>query len=120
MNPPAARYPILVKKITGLVAAPYTPFREDGSLNLDVIPKQAEWLAKNGVVGAFICGTTGEGVSMSTQERLSVAKRWVDSGSSTLKVIVHAGHNSLTDCRAIAAHAQRIGAYAVAATAPSF
>ena len=50
------------QKIRGLIAAPPTAFHADGSVNLDMIPKQAASLAKNGVVGAFVNGTTGEGV----------------------------------------------------------
>lgn len=107
------------EKLTGLIAAPHTPFHEDGSVNLDIIPKQAAWLVKNGVTGAFICGTTGEGSSLTTQERLSIAERWVQS-ASTLKVIVHAGHNSLADSKTIASHAQKMGAHAIAAIAPGF
>src|SRR5688500_3533376 len=103
------------EKLKGLIAAPHTPFHEDGSLNLEMIPKQAAWLAKNGVLGAFICGTTGEGSSLTTEERLAVANRWVQSAPATLKVIVHAGHNSLEEAKGIAAHAEQIGAHAVAA-----
>jgi N-acetylneuraminate lyase len=58
---------------TGLIAAPHTPFAADGSLNLGVIEKQCEKLIDDGVTGAFICGSTGEGVSLSTAERQAVA-----------------------------------------------
>ncbi len=107
-------------KLTGLIAAPHTPFHEDGSLNLDIIPKQAEWLARNRVSGAFICGTTGEWSSLTTAERLSIAEKWLAFAPPGLKVIVHAGHNSLEDAKAIAAHAQLSGAYALAAMAPDY
>ena len=107
-------------KLTGLIAAPHTPFHEDGSLNLDIIPKQAEWLARNRVSGAFICGTTGEWSSLTTAERLSIAEKWLAFAPPGLKVIVHAGHNRLEDAKAIAAHAQLSGAYALAAMAPDY
>ena len=50
--------------LKGLIAAPFTPMHKDGSLNLSVIPAYYEMLKANGVSGAFICGSTGEGVSM--------------------------------------------------------
>ena len=109
-----------VQKLTGLIAAPHTPFHENGSLNLDVVPRQAQWLSQNGVIGAFICGTTGEGSSLTVQERLAVAEQWMISAPPPLKVIVHAGHNALGECRTIAAHAQKIGVHAVAAIAPGY
>ena len=107
-------------RIHGLVAAPFTPFHEDGSLHLDLIPRYAAHLAENGVAGAFICGTTGEGSSLSTEERLQVAERWVKSAPSSVRVIVHTGHNSLADACTLAAHAQKIGAAATSLTSPSY
>jgi hypothetical protein len=54
----------MISKLTGLVAAPFTPMNADGSVNLGVIEQQARVLADNKVIGAFICGTTGEGMSL--------------------------------------------------------
>src|SRR5882724_6760912 len=96
-------------ELGGLIAAPYTPFDSSGSLKLSVIEKQAASLIDNGVKGAFICGTTGEGLSMTTAERMQVAQRWVDvCRDGPLKVVVHVGHNSQNDCIALATHAKQI------------
>lgn len=107
-----------MKRIRGLVAAPFTPFKADGEVNLEVMEKMAALLVANEVAGAFVCGTTGEGVSMTTGERMRVAERWQTCAGSKLKVIVHVGHTSLGDSRALAAHAQKIGAAAVGCMAP--
>lgn len=106
--------------LTGLVAAPFTPFRSDASLALDTIPRLAALLHRNGVRGAFICGTTGEGSSMTVAERKAVAEAWRAAAPKDLALIVHAGCLNLGDSRELAAHAQAIGADAVAAVAPSF
>jgi N-acetylneuraminate lyase len=107
--------------LTGLVAAPHTPFRENGQVNLAAIEAQAGLLAANPVTGAFICGSTGEGHSLTVAERMSVAQRWSDALAGTrLKLVVHVGHNCLEDARALAAHAQRCGAAATAAMAPCY
>ncbi|KAB2918315.1 MAG: hypothetical protein F9K30_17955, partial [Dechloromonas sp.] len=45
----------------GLVAAPFTPFLPNEAVDFSAVPSLAQQLARNGVVGAFICGTTGEG-----------------------------------------------------------
>jgi N-acetylneuraminate lyase len=105
---------------TGLIAAPHTPFAADGSLSLDVVEKQCEKLIADGVIGAFVCGSTGEGVSMSTAERQAVALRWVEVAAGRIKVIVHVGHTCLTDAVALAAHAQESGADATSAVAPYY
>jgi N-acetylneuraminate lyase len=102
-----------------LTAAPFTAFHADGSLNLDRIADQAAVLRETGVRGAFVCGTTGEGASLSTRERQAVAERW-KAVASDLQLIVHAGHSSLAEARELVAHAAAIGANAVAITAPYY
>lgn len=106
--------------LNGLVAAPFTAFHKDGSLNLDLIEAQAQSLIANGVSGAFVCGTTGEGASMTVEERMAVAARWCEVAGSQLRVIVHVGHTALGDCQALAAHAAGIGAAGVGSIAPFF
>jgi N-acetylneuraminate lyase len=107
-------------RLNGLIAAPFTPFHPDGSLNLPRIDSQAQALVDNGVTGAFICGTTGEGLSLTTNERLQVAEKWMAVAPRSLRVFVHVGHPSLAESQALAAHAQKIGAFAFAAIAPTF
>jgi len=107
-------------RLSGLVAAPHTPFDMDGSLYLDVIEEQAALLADSGVSGAFVCGTTGEGLSLTTEERKSVARQWVNVARGRLKVIVHVGHASQREAIELARHAGQIGATAVSALAPFF
>jgi len=108
-------------RIKGLIAATHTPFNADGSMRLDVVAKQAAHLLSNGVKTVFICGTTGEGSSLTLDERRALAERWMDaSRGSAMKVIVHVGHNCLREARDLAAHAQKIGALAVASITPSF
>ncbi len=106
--------------LPGLVAAPFTPFRADGEIAFDVIPRQARTLAANGVIGAFVCGTTGEGSSMTGDERRRVLEAWVAARPAGLRVIAHVGHLSYGDARALARHAQDAGADAIATVAPNF
>lgn len=105
----------------GLVAAAHTPIHEDGSLNLAVVDKQAEHFLKNNVATLFICGSTGECHSLSLEERRALAARWFEVARGTaLKIVVHVGSNCLSDARALAAQAQRLGAVAISALSPSY
>jgi N-acetylneuraminate lyase len=107
--------------INELVAATHSPFHADGSLNLGIVEKQAAHLLANGVKMAFICGSTGESHSLTLDERRALAERWMAVTRGTeLKVIVHVGTNCLADARALAAHAQSLGAAAISALAPSY
>jgi N-acetylneuraminate lyase len=106
--------------LPGLVAAPFTPFRADGAVAYDAIPRLARSLAANGVIGAFVCGTTGEGASLTDDERRRVVEAWVAARPAGLNLIAHVGHLSGRAAQALAAHAQAAGADAIATLAPSF
>ncbi len=106
--------------IEGLIAAPFTPLDAAGALNLDVVPAYADLLRRNGVAGAFVCGSTGEGVSLTTAERLAVARAWTAAAAPGFKVLVHVGHTCLEDSRALASDAQTAGAAGIAAMAPLY
>ena len=105
----------------GLVAATHTPFDADGSLRLAAVERQAAHLAAAGVGHVFIGGSTGESASLTLQERLALAERWMEvTRGSALRVVVHVGGNCLEDARTLTAQAGRLGAAAVSALAPSY
>jgi len=106
--------------IVGLVAAPFTAFHADGSLNLEKVEAQVGSLEASGVIGAFVCGTTGESLSLTVPERMAVAERWRAVAPHDFAVIIHVGHPCLADSQALAAHAQKIRARAIGAMAPCF
>ncbi|WP_242921232.1 dihydrodipicolinate synthase family protein [Pontibacter liquoris] len=106
----------------GLIAAPFTPMHADGSLNLALIPAYYQLLKENGNTGAFICGSTGEGVSLTLEEKKQVAEAWAVAakGDASFKVITLVGGTCLQDAVDLAAHAQQIKLDAIAFTAPFY
>jgi N-acetylneuraminate lyase len=109
------------EKISGLIAAPFTPMHPNGELNLSVIDKYYRLLASNGVVGAFITGSTGEGVSTTKNEKLLVAEAWAKAAyGGTIKVINHLGGTCYKDCIDLAVESHKLGLHAVAVTSPSY
>ncbi len=104
----------------GLIAAPVTAYHPDGTVNLDIIPSYAALLCANGVVGAFINGTTGEGLSLTVEERMTIAERWVKAAPGTFKVIVHVSHTCATSAWEMARHAAQIGAWGIGEMGPIF
>ncbi|HEY0867684.1 MAG TPA: dihydrodipicolinate synthase family protein [Fimbriimonas sp.] len=108
-------------RLHGLVAATHTPFHTDGELNLAVVEAQALHLARNGVNLVFIGGSTGESHSLSLEERVQLAERWAQvAPSHGLQLVVHVGTNCLRDARNLAEHAEKLGAAAISALAPSY
>jgi N-acetylneuraminate lyase len=109
------------RPLVGIVPAVHTPFRPDGSLDLDAVGAQAAHLRAHGIDLAFVGGSTGECHSLSLEERRALARRWVEVGRDTgLGVVVHVGANCLADSRALAEDAERLGALAISALAPSY
>jgi N-acetylneuraminate lyase len=85
------------------------------------VDRQAEHLVSLGVGGVFVCGTTGEGPSLSIEERMRLAERWIDVGPQAgVDVLVQVGTSSVAQSKALAAHAQKIGALAIGCLPPFY
>lgn len=104
-----------------LLAAVHTPFDSHGDLALNCIEAQAENLISQGVNGAFVCGSTGESLSLSVDERKAVAERWAAvTDGSELSLWVHVGANALPDASELARSAAELGADAICLMPPCF
>jgi len=108
--------------LQGLIAAPFTPMDKNGDLNIALIPSYYEFLKHNGVTGAFICGSTGEGVSITVEEKKAVTQAWANCtvNDKDFKVMLLVGGNTLADCKELAKYAQKVGIYGVSFTSPSY
>jgi len=104
----------------GLVPAVFTPFHDDGRLNLGAIGPYVEMLIDAGVAGMLPCGTTGEFPSLSLAERCEVAEAFIEAAAGRVPVVVHVGHNHLEGAQRLATHAAASGAAAIAAAPPHF
>ncbi|OWK57254.1 N-acetylneuraminate lyase [Lonchura striata] len=110
------------KKLKGLVAATITPMTPDGKINLSVIRQYVDYLVnEQNVKNIFVNGTTGEGLSLSIQERKLLAEEWMCQGKDKLDhVIIHVGALNLPECQELARHAAAMGADGIAVIAPFF
>ena len=112
--------PQVIAPLQGLVAATFTPLREDRSLHLDAIAPMVDRLISQGVAALYVLGSTGEGASLTFDERCAVADSFVNAASGRLPVIVQVGSESLMQARHLAAHASRVGADAISAVSPVY
>ena len=108
--------------ISGAFAAALTPLSAGGDgIDEGVFAPYVEYLAAGGVDGILACGTTGEGVLLTVAERQRVAELFLEQATPRgLAVAVHCGAQSTADTVALAAHAARVGAAAVAVIAPPY
>ena len=109
-----------MERITGLINAPFTPMKPDGDINPEPIPAYAAMLAKNGLKGVFINGSSGEGYMLTTDERKQLAEKWMSCIPAGFKVIVHVGSCCLRESVELARHAAGIGAWGIGTMAPPF
>jgi N-acetylneuraminate lyase len=111
-----------IQHLQGLIAAPFTPFNNNGKLDVSLIPGYYSFLKQNKITGAFINGSTGEGVSITLEEKKAVAQAWADCSNhdADFKVMVFLGGTCLSDCIDLAKHAYEIGLYAVSLTSPFY
>ncbi len=109
-----------MEKIHGLIDAPFTPFYANGEVNYEPIQAYADLLARNGLKGVFINGSSGEGYMLTEEERMLLAEAWVRAVPKNFKVIVHVGSTCVKSSHRLAEHAQKIGAWGIGAMAPPF
>lgn len=108
--------------LEGLIAAPFCPLNNNEELNTELIPAYYAFLKQNGITGVFINGSTGEGVSLTMEEKKRIAEAWAESSNQDpdFKVMSFLGGTCLADCIELAQHSQLIGLYAVSFTAPYY
>ena len=61
----------------GAAVAIITPFFEDGGINFEELGKMIEFEIENKIDSIVICGSTGEGPSLSVAERKALAEAFV-------------------------------------------
>ena len=109
-----------MSRLTGLIAAPFTPMHPDGSLNLELIPQYAAFLARNGVTGVYICGSTGESPSLTQQEKKSLMESWAVYSPSNLQVLANIGDTTIGHAAELMRYAHRLGLAGVGAVGPYY
>lgn len=102
-----------------LIVAAATPLAPGG----DALDEAAFWpmvsfLEDRGADGVFACGTTGEGILLSTGERQRAAV--VFRAAVRGRLIVHCGAQTTAETVVLAAHAAEIAADAVAVIPPPY
>jgi len=111
-----------IEKYEGLVAAPFTPMDKDGNINLEMVEIYYKFLENNGVTGAFINGSTGEGASLTQKEKQLHAAKWAKCYKSggKVRIINLVGGTSYMECIENALFSYEAGISAIAIVAPYY
>lgn len=113
---------INAERFEGLVAAPFTPMDKDSNIVYDTIGPYYNFLEKNGVIGVFINGSTGEGPSLTQKEKQRQAEKWAESmkAGGRVRVINLVGGTSYMECIENAIFSKECGLSAIAIVAPYY
>jgi N-acetylneuraminate lyase len=103
-----------------LIAAPFTPMYPDGSINLEMIEPLYRTYKNNKIAGAFINGSTGEGLSLSTNERKELAETWSEVIDDDFKLLLHVGHASISEAKELAQHASDLNISGISTVGPFY
>lgn len=106
--------------LEGIYTPLITPFRSDGSFDLDALDALIERLIAAGVHGLISGGSTGENYAETVAERLELARFTVERARGRLPVIVGTGAMRTPDSIALAQGARQMGADAILLATPPY
>lgn len=103
----------------GVYAVAVTPFKADGSFDIEASKKNLDWLIENGVPGVCVLGATGEYQSISNEEHKAYVNEIVPYIKDRVSVIVGASRERPEDVAELVSNIKDAGAHA-AMVLPSF
>tara|TARA_B100000963_G_scaffold61643_1_gene49582 strand:+ start:619 stop:1509 length:891 start_codon:yes stop_codon:yes gene_type:complete len=83
-----------MKKFNGTGVALVTPFKKDGEVDYSALEKLVEFQIQNGVNYLVVQGTTGESVTLTDQEKISVLEFVIEINKERLPIVLGIGGNN--------------------------
>jgi 4-hydroxy-tetrahydrodipicolinate synthase len=106
-------------RFQGSLVAIVTPMK-DGAVDLRALRELVEWHVAEGTDGIVPCGTTGEGVTLTAQERFDVIRTVVEAVRGRIPVIAGAGSNATHECIDAVKRAKELKADAALVVTPYY
>lgn len=109
-----------IRKYQNVIPAFYACYDKHGEVSTDGVHALTRHLISKGIKGVYVGGSSGECIYQHVDERKKVLEAVMDEAKGELTVIVHVGCNNTADSVELAAHAQRVGADAIASIPPIY
>lgn len=109
-----------MKKITGAITALATPFKKDGSIDIESLKSLVKFQLREGIDGIVPCGSTGEAATMNSQEYQLVVKTVVEQVNGKVPVIAGAGSNDTLKAIHFSKLSKKMGADALLHVTPYY
>lgn len=107
-------------QLRGVFSAVATPFTAEQEVDETGLRALVERTVDGGIHGLVPCGSTGEFVSLSVDERRSVVETVIDQAGGRVPVVPHTGALSTREAISLSRHAEEAGAAAVMVVAPFY
>lgn len=109
-----------MKDFKGIYAALLTPFKENEEINYQALEQLINHNFDNGLDGLYVCGSTGESMLMSEEERISVLEFTKEVAKDRGVLIAHVGNISTASAIRMAKVAEKLGYDAISAVVPFY
>jgi 4-hydroxy-tetrahydrodipicolinate synthase len=103
-----------------VLTAMVTPFRPDGSVDLDVFQELARFLVDNGSDGVVVAGTTGESPTLTDDEKLELFAAALDAVGARATVVAGTGTYSTAHSVHLTERADALGVDAMLVVTPYY
>ena len=107
-------------ELRGCGTALVTPFRKDGSLDLDALRRLVQFQLRAGIDFLVPCGTTGETPTLEHAEYLAVVRSVVQEVGGRVPVIAGVGGNNTRKVIDLAAEVRGLGVQGILSVAPYY
>ena len=107
-----------MKTFSGAWPALLTPFDQSDNVSESAINALVDYLLAKGADGFYVCGSTGQGVYMSVDERKATLDAVMAQVAGRVPVIVHVGSMVARDAVILARHAGEVGADGISSIIP--
>lgn len=108
------------ERYQGVIPAFYACYDENGNVSPERVRALARHLIDKGVKGVYVCGSSGECIYQSVDERKLVLENVMAEAKGKLTVIAHIACNNTADSVELAKHAESLGVDAIAAIPPIY
>ena len=108
------------QKYHGIFPAFYACYDEQGEISPERVEALTRYFIQNGVKGVYVCGSSGECIYQSVEDRKKTLEHVMAAANGQLTVIAHVACNNTKDSVELARHAESLGVDAIAAIPPIY
>ena len=109
-----------MKRLEGVVVPVVTPLTASDKVDTQSLERLTDHCIDGGLNGLYPCGTTGEMMYLTVEERKTAAETVVKQAAGRVPVFVHVGAWNQADTIELAKHAVSIGADGIGVVTPVF